>query len=51
MPEEDNNALHNFGHYEEEEYTLKGQDIEEGQIDLVDKSSNIRIRASDILSG
>ena len=42
IPGEDDNALDNFGPYEDEKSTPKVQNIEKNHRDLVGKSSNTR---------
>lgn len=49
MPEEDDNVLDHFRHYEKEKYILKGQNIEEDHIDLISKSLDTRSCVRDIL--
>lgn len=51
MQGEDNNALNNFGSHENEDFTLKTQDIERDNRDLVGKDSDTGSRARDGLSG
>lgn len=46
---EDDNALNNFRHHKKKEYTLKKQDIENNQIDLIGKILDTRNYAKDIL--
>lgn len=49
IPRKSDNILHNFGYYKEEEYKMKGLNIEEDQIDLIGKSLEIGSHAKDIL--
>ena len=47
---EDDNALQNFGPYEDKKSTLKKQNIERDHTNLVDKSLNNESHAKDSLS-
>lgn len=51
MPRKDDNALKNFGVYEDKKSTLKKQDIKRDCKDLVGKSSNTESYAKDNLLG
>ena len=51
IPEEDDNTSKNFGPYEDEEFTLKEQEIEKDYTNLVSKSSDTESYIRDGLSG
>lgn len=46
----DDNTSDNFGPYKNEESTLEGENIEKNDIDLVNKSLDIRSYTKNILS-